>query len=353
MPLQYLCPFVEMKPKDETSSELLLLEIDEFVDSHSIPLELTLVHDDNPELVKTVSLWSGIALILSSIIGSGIFASPGPVLTYTKSVGMALICWFLAGLLAITGSFCYAELGTMMPSSGGEHPYLFRAFGSLPPFLFSWTGITLTRPASIAIVSTICADYVGKLIYASQNDTIPQYSVKIIAICIISSLTLVNCLSTRLGNILQNACTIFKISSLVIIGIIGLNALGKTKSVLTQSGVFTGSSTNAGDYALAMYSALWAYDGWYLFSFHFIEINRNNLNLVTGELKDPTKNLPKATIIGPSIVIACYLLVNMAYYSSLPLDVVTKSSAIAMVNSLLPRENLRLKGLWQSFNGPC
>jgi amino acid transporter len=187
------------------SNESLFQEIDELLESHTVPLSLTAQDDPDPQLAKSISLFSGVALIVSSIIGSGIFASPGPVLKYVDSVGMALIVWVVAGLLALTGALCYAELGTMIPSSGGEHPYLVRAYGSLPAFLFSWTGITVSRPASIAIISVICAEYVGRLIHFSRpGDAVSQALIKVIAIIVIIILTAINCLSTKVANTLQN-----------------------------------------------------------------------------------------------------------------------------------------------------
>ncbi len=140
-------------------------------DQYAIPLSLSLVnkYGDLDDLGKSVGLINGLALIIGCVIGSGIFASPGPILTYTQSPGAALLVWLMAGLLAITGALCYAELGTMMPSSGGEHPYLMKAYdSSLPAFLFSWTGITVTRPGAIAIICIIFAEYVCRLIYFGQ-----------------------------------------------------------------------------------------------------------------------------------------------------------------------------------------
>ncbi len=192
------------------SNESLFKEIDELLESHAVPLSLTTENTADPQLRKSIGLGSGIALIVSSIIGSGIFASPGPVLKYTESVGMALVVWFVAGLLALTGALCYAELGTMITDSGGEHPYLMRAYGSLPAFLFSWTGITVTRPASIAIICVICAEYVGRLIYFTHpGDAVSQVLIKFIAIVVIILLTAVNCLSTKAANRLQNVWSVF------------------------------------------------------------------------------------------------------------------------------------------------
>jgi amino acid transporter len=109
--------------------------------------------------------------------------------------------------------------------------------------------------------------------------------------------------------------TVLKVLSLVVIGILGISALGKSKAILT---LFEGHSSNPGNYALALYSALWAYDGW------------NNLNLVTGELKNPARNLPPAIVIGPTIVIVCYILANVACYAMLSFEVITASNALAI-----------------------
>lgn len=243
----------------------------DFGNIHLIPLSSTL-HKSETELAQNLGFWSGLALIIGVSIGSGIFASPGPVFMFTGSVGAALSIWILAGLLAITGGLCYAELGTAIPGSGGEHPYLMRAFGSLPAFLFGWTGVTVTRPGSVAIITVICAEYaVRLLLYAHPSaDDPPSWLVKLIAILCITALTAINCVSTRLGTAVQDIFTILKLMSLLVIGTIGLVKLaeagvgaGKGNGAEGEShnfhhkSLFEGSSTNPGDYALGLYSALW------------------------------------------------------------------------------------------------
>jgi len=253
-------------------------------------------------------------------VGSGIFSSPGPVLLYSNSVGLALVIWLAAGLLAITGALCYAELGTMMPTSGGEHPYLLKAYGQLPAFLFSWTGITVTRPGSTAIITTIFAEYVCRLIYYEHEaQNIPPLLVKFIAMVCIIVLALVNALSSKLGAMVQNIFTVMKLLSLLAIGIVATTMLAEHATKVDNfHEVFRNSTSNPGDVSLALYSALWAYDGW------------NNLNLVTGELENPSRNLPLAVTIGPAIVIICYLLTNFAYYAVLPASTILKTTSIAM-----------------------
>jgi len=117
------------------------------IDVHIIPLSSSEPIDrQRGDLQKNVTFLNGLSLVIGSIIGSGIFASPGPVLAYSKSVGVSLVVWFVSGLLAFAGSLCYAELGSAMPASGGgEHAYLNHAFGSLPAFLFSWSSISTLK----------------------------------------------------------------------------------------------------------------------------------------------------------------------------------------------------------------
>ncbi|KAJ3299394.1 hypothetical protein HK104_009095 [Borealophlyctis nickersoniae] len=292
----------------------------DFGNIHAFPLASTLSKSDT-NLPENVSLWSGLALIIGMSIGSGIFASPGPVFAHAGSVGAALGVWIMAGLLSLSGAVSYAELGAMIPESGGEHPYLMKAYGSLPAFLFSWTGTTVTRPGSVAIITVIFAEYVCRLIYFQHPvGASPAWLVKLIATICIVGLTAVNCLSTRLGTAVQDLFTILKLASLLVIGAFGLKVIlsGQSRSHNYDHSLFAGSSRNAGDYTLALYSALWAYDGW------------NTLNLVTGELKNSAKNLPRAIVAGPSIVILSYVLANVAYYAVLPAAVVGKSTTIAM-----------------------
>ncbi|KAJ3020165.1 hypothetical protein HKX48_001217 [Thoreauomyces humboldtii] len=304
-----------------------------------IPLSTTLSRAET-SLPANLTFWSALALIVGMSIGSGIFASPGPVFAHAGSVGAALAVWAVAGGLAITGGMAYAELGTAFPQSGGEHPYLMAAFGHLPAFLFSWTGATVTRPGSVSIITFITAEYAVRLMYYTHpaEDPLPVWLVKFMALVCILGLTTLNCVSTRAGTVVQNIFTVLKILSLLVIGLIGVWQLitggltsptesidrpGTAPSAAEEGNfghgkLFAGSSTSPGDYALALYSALWAYDGW------------NNLNLVAGELKNPSRDLPRAITIGPSIVIVCYLLANVAYYAVLPAAVIVSSNTIAM-----------------------
>lgn len=113
-------------------------------------------------LKKEVTLLNGIALVVGVIIGSGIFISPKGVLTWTESVGMSLVVWAGCGVLALLGSLCYCEMGTMIPKSGAEYSYLYEAFGPLPAFLYSWTLALIIRPSSLSVVALTFARYVSQ-----------------------------------------------------------------------------------------------------------------------------------------------------------------------------------------------
>jgi L-type amino acid transporter 9 len=112
------------------------------------------------QMKRDVGLIGGVAVIVGTMIGSGIFASPKYVLMFSGSVGMALVIWTLCGILAMCGALSYAELGTMIPTSGGESTYLLEAFGGLPSFMYIWTACIVIKPSQIAIVCLVFGEYV-------------------------------------------------------------------------------------------------------------------------------------------------------------------------------------------------
>ena len=133
-------------------------------------------------LKKEVSLINGICIIVGTIIGSGIFISPTGVLRKTESVGLALIVWLGAGIIAIAGGLCYIELGTSIPKSGAEYAYLMEAFGPLPAYLFAWTCVWILRPASRSIMAITFAQYVVKPVFP---DCEPPQEVQKLVACVI------------------------------------------------------------------------------------------------------------------------------------------------------------------------
>lgn len=122
------------------------------------------------KMKRDVGLIGGVAVIVGTMIGSGIFASPKYVLSFSGSVGMALVVWTLCGILAMCGALSYAELGTMIPTSGGESTYLKESFGGLPSFMYIWTACIVIKPSQVAIVCLIFGQYVVNPFFADCAD---------------------------------------------------------------------------------------------------------------------------------------------------------------------------------------
>ena len=123
----------------------------------------------SPGLKKEVGIYGGLSLIVGAIIGSGIFASASVVAVKSGSVGMMLVVWIGGGVLAMLASLCYIELGLLIKTSGAEYPYLFKAFGPLTAFLFSWSSNILLKPASMSVICLTFGNYVVEPFFSSEN----------------------------------------------------------------------------------------------------------------------------------------------------------------------------------------
>ncbi|XP_058902026.2 B(0,+)-type amino acid transporter 1 isoform X3 [Kogia breviceps] len=266
-------------------------------------------------LQKELGLFSGICIIVGTIIGSGIFISPKSVLSNMEAVGPCLIIWATCGILATLGALCFAELGTMITKSGGEYPYLMEAFGPIPAYLFSWTSLFVIKPSSFAIICLSFSEYVSAPFYSGCNP--PQVVIKLLAAAAILLITTVNALSVRLGSYVQNVFTAAKMVIVVVIIISGLVLLaqGNTRNFENS---FEGTKLSLGAIGLAFYNGLWAYDGW------------NQLNYITEELRNPFRNLPLAIIIGIPLVTGCYILMNVSYFTVMTATELLQSQAVAV-----------------------
>ncbi|KAJ8680627.1 hypothetical protein QAD02_016414 [Eretmocerus hayati] len=295
--------------------------------------------DDSLHLKRRVGLVSGVALIVGTMIGSGIFVSPTGLLIRTGSVGMSFVVWTGCGLLSLCGALAYAELGTMNTSSGAEYAYFMDAFGAPPAFLFSWVSTLVLKPSQMAIITLSFAQYAVEA-FAAECDPPPEL-VKLVALLAIVLILLVNCYSVNLATGVQNAFTAGKLIAILVIVAGGSWKLlqGNTQHLRKPFEGFaeaTGAdgdggsngveeALNVGRLATAFYTGLWAYDGW------------NNLNYVTEEIKDPSKNLPRSIMIGIPLVTLCYLLINVSYLAVMsPLEMIdSEAVAVTFGNRIL------------------
>lgn len=265
-------------------------------------------------LRRKITLLNGVAIIVGSIIGSGIFVSPAGVYHYTHSVGSSLVVWAISGLFSTIGALCFAELGTCITRSGGDYAYILEAFGDLPAFLYLWVVLLVIRPTTQAIVALTFAQYAVRPFFPDCSP--PGAAVSILAALCLCLLTAVNCLSVRWSMRVQDVFTWAKLIALIAIVIAGIIHIAKGHTSHFEE-PFKGNY-DLGSIALAFYSGLFAYGGW------------NFLNFVTEELQDPYKNLPRAIWIGLPIVTLIYVTANFAYFAVITPTEMLSSSAVAV-----------------------
>ncbi|HEO64904.1 MAG TPA: amino acid permease, partial [Spirochaetes bacterium] len=179
------------------------------------------------ELKRELGLFTGILVVVASMIGTGIFVTTGNVLQMTQNAQTILILWAVGGLVAITGALCYAELATIWPDVGGEYVYLKKTFGLLPSFLTGWISLVVAFSASVATSSLTLIYYLNEFFKtidpsgASYRFLSDGWTQKLSAAGVIFFLGLIHITGVRSGSRIQNVLTIFKfviISSLILFG---------------------------------------------------------------------------------------------------------------------------------------
>ncbi|BFF96520.1 Y+L amino acid transporter 2-like [Drosophila madeirensis] len=267
------------------------------------------------KLKKQIGLLDGVAIIVGVIVGSGIFVSPKGVLKFSGSIGQSLIVWVLCGVLSMVGALCYAELGTMIPKSGGDYAYIGTAFGPLPAFLYLWVALLILVPTGNAITALTFAQYLLKPFWPSCEA--PAEAVQLLAAAMICVLTVINCYNVKWVTRVTDIFTGTKVVALLVIVGAGVWYLADGNTEHWDK-PFSGGNLSPGYIALAFYSGLFSYSGW------------NYLNFVTEELKDPYRNLPKAICISMPLVTIIYMVTNVAYFSVLSTDEILSSDAVAV-----------------------
>lgn len=268
------------------------------------------------ELPRQLGLWSAIAVVAGITIGSGIFRTPAGVADRLPGPLPIFLVWIAGGITALCGALTLAEVAGAFPETGGIYVFIRRSFGRLPAFLFGWAELAIIRAAAVGAIATTFAEYFLRVL--GYDPTIAPYSnwvhyVAAFAIAVISAL---NYVGVRWGSLVQNVTTVAKYFGLLFIIIVAL-AVGLPKT----GGYFTPSmppgSFSIAPFGLALVSVLWAYDGW------------ADLAFISGEVKDPGRNLPRALIWGTVAVIAIYLLANIAYLGVMPVEEMRHSKLVA------------------------
>jgi amino acid transporter len=267
-------------------------------------------------LPRKIGLWTAIAVLVGSTIGSGIFRSPAGIAAKLPGPLPLLSVWAMGGLFALCGALSLAEIAGAYPRTGGLYVYIREGWGRLPAFLFGWSELVVIRAASLgAVSSTFAAYFLRFLGYDAAKEPYASWVHWIAAIAIALTATF-NYVGVRWGALVQNLTTAAKYAGLVVIVMLAF-AIG-----LPQTGGHFTPANPPGSFAiapfgLALVSVLWAFDGW------------ADLSFVAGEVKDPRRTLPRALIGGTLAVIAIYLLANVAYLSVMSVDEIRQSPLVA------------------------
>lgn len=281
-----------------------------------------------PDLVRDLGVRHATAVVVGTIIGSGIFLVPTEMMQAVGSARLVYLAWLVGGLLSFFGALTYAELGAMRPQAGGEYVYVRDAYGPLAGFLYAWTWFIIAKPASIATVTTGIVRILGTfpaLNFFSNHMIDRPFPVsygQLVAIAATLLISFLNYIGIRRAGQFQFVFTLLKVAIILGIVAVGFSFAGGTWS--NFSGSFGGAKGGIAGFMAALVAALWAYDGW------------NDLNMVAGEVRDPERSIPIALIVGVAVVGLLYVLVNAAVQYVLPASVIASaprpaSEAIGLV----------------------
>jgi APA family basic amino acid/polyamine antiporter len=276
-----------------------------------------------PELARDLGLSHAGAVVVGTIIGSGIFLVPAEMMQAVGSAKLVYLAWLVGGVLSFFGALTYAELGAMKPQAGGEYVYVRDAYGPLLGFLYAWTWFLIAKPASIATITTGLVRILGTFpvfsFFSQPALTIP-FTITFGQLVVIGATILISALNyigVRKAGEFQFLFTLLKVATILGIVAIGFSYRGGSWSNFATE--FTGAKGGVSGFFLALVAALWAYDGW------------NDLNMVAGEIRNPQRNVPLALIWGVATVGLLYILVNAAVQYVLPAPLVAASERPASV----------------------
>lgn len=286
-------------------------------------------------LAKKIGFWSATAIIIGSIIGSGVFMKPASMAQQLNSPVWLTIVWVIAGLFTLFGALIYAELGAMIPETGGIYAYFKKMFGDFVAFLYGWAAFSVMNTAAVAAIAFVCAQYADYFLHLPRFDPqtegsivlhlpfigdlfpLKNFGVKSLAIALIAALTWLNYRSVKAGSSFQLISTVVKIGVIgaLVIGIFFFGN-GSVDNFFRAENPKQGGALLSGIIA-ALTGAFFAYDGWI------------NITFVAGEIKQPQRDIPRSLFTGVITCIIVYILVNQAYLYVLPVEKVAASSLVA------------------------
>lgn len=288
------------------------------------------------QLVRGLGLTAAMMIVAGSMIGSGIFRKPATMAGQLLSPELLIVVWIVAGLITFIGALTNAEIAGMIDATGGQYAYFRKMYGDFTAFLYGWSIFAVIQTGSQAAIAYVFSEYLG---YFFKYPQLPQsmqdfsifmpfvgdihpfldFGTKAVAILCIIFLTGINYLGVVFGGIVQTIVTFIKIASIILLSLL-LFTFGQGSFANVYSGFHIPTETMTSIISvigLALAGAFWAYDGW------------NNVTFVAGEIKNPQRNVPLALLYGTLIVMAVYVVINVAFLYVLPIDEMSKSPLVA------------------------
>jgi basic amino acid/polyamine antiporter, APA family len=272
--------------------------------------------EQKPELLRALNVWHATAIVVGTVIGSGIFLVPKEMMQAVGSAKLVYLAWIVGGLLSFFGALTYAELGALRPFAGGEYVYVRDGYGPLPAFLYSWTWLAIAKPASIAAVSSGLVRVLGNLpkgealghsvftLHLAGNHIFAVNYGQLVAIGATVLISGLNYIGVRWAGNFQLVMTVLKVAVILVIIVAGFSAPAGSWSNFGTT--FPDAKGGMAGFIVALVAALWAYDGW------------NDLNMVSGEIRNPERSIPIALIAGVGIVAVLYIGMNAAVQYTMP-----------------------------------
>ena len=282
----------------------------------------TTTEELKPGLVKGLGLFDSTALVVGTMIGSGIFIVSADIARQVRSPGLLLLVWGVTALVTLAAALSYGELAAAMPHAGGQYIYLRESLGPLSGFLFGWTLFLVIQTGTIAAVAVAFAKFLGVFVpwisadrYLAGTGRLGVNTQQFVAILLLVTLTYLNTRGVRAGSAAQNIFTAAKVT-----GVLGL----------IVAGLFFGRNPQAIARNFGSWHAFWGDTGWSFTAIRIVGVAMvgslfsadawNNITFTAGEVKNPRRNLPLSLVLGVGIVMALYMTLNVVYLSVLPIE---------------------------------
>lgn len=271
-------------------------------------------------LPRRLGLASAVAVLVGITIGSGIFRTPAVVAERVDATGLFVAGWVLGGVLALAGALTYAELAALFPRSGGLYVYIREGFGPGAAFLFGWAELLIIRPAALGGIAIVAAEYFWRLLGVDGSAALaalPMSLSQAMAAVLILVVATVNYRGVHLAAVVQNVSTVLKVGALLALVALGAVLAPQYPLERVPEEATVAVLSPLSGFGLALVSIMWAYDGW------------ADVSFVSGEVRDPQRNLPRALVLGTSAIIVVYLAVNAVYLKLIPLSQMPGSPLVA------------------------